>query len=129
MPPSTSTLRYHLTGVLSVYNAERKSDVQAHVSGVHIVHEPNRPLATGDEVCAVWVILFCQFHPCALRVLLMDTLYASLLMKFICFPPLFFGVIYITLKVEKVKGLLKTNTINSGILLSIHMKHLAFAIW
>ena len=65
---------YDLTGILAVYNAERRSDVPAHVDGAHIVHEPNRPLATGNEVSAVRVIHLCQFNSCPDGVLLTDTL-------------------------------------------------------
>ena len=47
-----------LTGVLTVYNTERRSDIPAHVDGAHIVNEPNCTLATGNKVGAVRVIHF-----------------------------------------------------------------------
>ena len=63
-----------LTGVLTVYNTERRSDIPAHVDGAHIVYEPNRPLATGDKVCAVRISHPGQFNPRPFGELLTDTL-------------------------------------------------------
>ena len=50
-------------GILTVYDTKWRTDVPADVDGAHIVYEPNRPSATGNEVGAVRVIHFCQLHP------------------------------------------------------------------
>ena len=61
-------------GILTVYDTKWRTDVPAHVDGTHIVYEPNRASATGNEVGAVWIVHFCQLNPRPFGVLLTDAL-------------------------------------------------------
>jgi hypothetical protein len=73
------------------------------VDGAHIVNKPNRAPATGNEVCAVWVVHFRQLHPRPGGVLLTDTLQCLFAYEVHMPSSFIFGTTYITLKGGKVK--------------------------